>query len=405
MFYKKGVMKYKRLIQLIFSLKNSADKKILTILGIKIYFKNRKKKFSTINFGDVMKKDNYIFKIVDIIVPVYNGYDYLDKLFSQIKENTDLEYNLFVIDDCSTDERVFPLLKKYESIFDGKMHLIKNDCNLGFLKTVNRALALTQNDVCLLNTDVQLPKNWASRLMYYIFANDDVASVTPFSNAATIFSFPRIFIDNAVDVDFNKIDKWLSVISLENLPVLDFPTGVGFCFAMSRKALDGVGVFDEIFEKGYGEENDWCMRARKIGFKNTLCPNLFVYHKHGGSFDSHEKKILSERHLQIINKRYPDYAFLVFESSKSANYLAIRFIASLFYYSNYAKRVYLYKKSLINKKAISEKINSLNSDELLIVINTKINASSATLYYRDNKLKLFINKKNNIKLLLDNIIH
>src|SRR5690606_30499657 len=42
---------------------------------------------------------------VDIIVPVYNGLEYIQKLVPQILERSDLPFNLFIIDDCSPDTR------------------------------------------------------------------------------------------------------------------------------------------------------------------------------------------------------------------------------------------------------------------------------------------------------------
>ncbi len=57
------------------------------------------------------------------------------------------------------------------------------------------------------------------------------------------------------------------------------PTGVGFCMYMTAQALDAVGELDaEAFGRGYGEENDWCLRAEKAGFRNLLAEDVYVYH-------------------------------------------------------------------------------------------------------------------------------
>jgi GT2 family glycosyltransferase len=88
---------------------------------------------------------------------------------------------------------------------------------------------------------------------------------------------------------------------------LAFPTGVGFCMALNKKALRQIGFLDEIYEKGYGEENDWCQRAVNAGFFNTVAGNLFVWHQHGGSFNSAEKDALCARHLKILTTRFPQY--------------------------------------------------------------------------------------------------
>ena len=86
------------------------------------------------------------------------------------------------------------------------------------------------------------------------------------------------------------------------------PTGVGFCMGMSKYAIEKVGVLDaDSFGMGYGEENDWCQRAIQAGYKNVQVENMFVYHKHGGSFLSEDKKRYLEEHAKILNKKHPTY--------------------------------------------------------------------------------------------------
>jgi len=77
---------------------------------------------------------------------------------------------------------------------------------------------------------------------------------------------------------------------------------------VNKTLVDKIGMFDEIFGKGYGEENDFCQRAILEGYKNIHVTNLFVYHKHGGSFPSETKRKLIENNLQILNKKHPTYS-------------------------------------------------------------------------------------------------
>lgn len=242
----------------------------------------------------------------DIVIPVYNGVQYLDKLFEGVVKTTVFS-TIYIVNDCSTDSEVLPKLKAFAAEYPDRVVLIENEKNLGFVGSVNKALEMTKNDVALVNTDVELPEKWLERLMYPIFKWDDVASTTPYSNSATIFSFPNMGENNLIyhNLDVQVIDE---VFRQMNPVFRTVPTGMGFCMGMSRKAIQKVGILDyETFSKGYGEENDWCQRAIREGFRNVQVENLFVYHKHGGSFASDEKKRLMETNLAVLRKRYPTY--------------------------------------------------------------------------------------------------
>ncbi|MCI8513496.1 MAG: glycosyltransferase [Lachnospiraceae bacterium] len=245
-------------------------------------------------------------EMIDVIVPVYNGMSYLPALFATIPK-TGMDYRLIVVDDCSSDPEVQEYLKDLEEK-NFSVILKRNPENLGFVRSVNIALSLAKHPVALVNTDVELPEFWLERLMYPILKGEKVASSTPFTTCGTICSFPRINEDN-------KMFQGLSLEAVDSVfrsfrpAYAELPTGVGFCMGMSLKAIRDVGLFDEeTFGKGYGEENDWCLRAEKAGYQNVMVENLFVYHKHGGSFLSEDKKRYLETNARILQERYPDYS-------------------------------------------------------------------------------------------------
>lgn len=311
--------------------------------GIKIFsYRKKQKKCDSIRVERV-ELENIFFgatlcpsRTIDIVIPIYNGFHFLEPLFASIEKNTDLPYKLYVINDASPDKNVAPFLSEKQKKLQEKMELLTNSQNLGFLKSVNKCLQKTTRDVVILNTDVVVPAKWASRLCAPMFLNATVASVTPFSNAATIFSLPKMG-DNQFDANLERVNQALQSIRLTS--PLPLPTGVGFCMAMSRKALNTIGLFDEIFQKGYGEENDWCMRAQAKGFINTIAPNLFVWHKHGGSFESQEKAFLLQQNSKILLSKHPTYSLEIEKTLKNNNFLAIRFIAELLYCSVVAQKV------------------------------------------------------------------
>ena len=242
---------------------------------------------------------------VDVIVPVYNGLEYFDALFSGI-EKTKVPYRLIIVNDKSPDLEVGKYLEKYAAEHDNVV-LLNNETNMGFLPSVNRALKMAENHVALVNTDVEVPEEWLERLMLPIFAKEKIATTTPFTTCGTICSFPDFCRDNKLfeGMPLWEIDDEFRMIRPQ-YPAM--PTGVGFCMGMNLKAIREVGLLDEEnFGKGYGEENDWCQRAIAAGYENVHVDNLFVYHKHGGSFPSEEKQRLLKEHSDALLRKHPDY--------------------------------------------------------------------------------------------------
>ncbi|RUM74646.1 MAG: hypothetical protein DSZ12_05165 [Sulfurovum sp.] len=245
---------------------------------------------------------------IDIIIPVYNGYQYLKALFDSIEANTSLAYRLIVINDCSSDEKVKPyLLERLEK--HPSAVWIDHEKNQGFLKSVNEAYGHVSNHFVLLNTDTEVPSFWLERLMYPILQMDKIASTTPFTNAGEIASFPRFVEDNAIfdGMQVDALDNVFKKVNAKNF-YAEVPTGVGFCMGINYDVTQEIGLFvEDTFGKGYGEENDWCQRAIQQGYKNILVPNLFVYHKHGGSFSVKEKQKLLEKNAITLLERHPHY--------------------------------------------------------------------------------------------------
>ncbi len=265
---------------------------------------------------------------VDIVIPVYNGFDYLGPLFESLSRNTCGDYRIIVVDDCSPDARVLPFLRDVGKKFRNYV-LVENRANLGFVGAVNRAVESLSSDIfVLLNTDTEVPADWLRRLLAPMLLDPSVASATPFSNCATICSFPNFVQDNDLYLGLNtdEIDSGFAGLPLS--PV-EIPTGVGFCMAIKRRVVQDLGMFDIAYGKGYGEENDWCMRASSAGYKHILVNNLFVYHKHGGSFPSAEKMALIERNHKLLLSRYPAYDRIVQEHIKKDPAKIFRMLAKM----------------------------------------------------------------------------
>ncbi|MEH3117815.1 MAG: glycosyltransferase [Methylorubrum populi] len=242
-----------------------------------------------------------------LIMPVYKGYDdTLRAIHAVLSAPQATPFALLVIDDGSPDARLSAALA--ERAADGLFVLAVNDENLGFVRTCNRGLERAAGkDAVLLNADIVVHGDWLDRLLWHLDADPRVATVTPFSNNATICSYPTPNVDNQarLEVAPAEIDAYARVCNARTgSPV---PTGVGFCMAMGRAAIAAVGLLDAgTFGRGYGEENDFCMRALKAGFTNRLAHDVFVFHSGSVSFGT----LLATKGADIfrtILTKHPDY--------------------------------------------------------------------------------------------------
>ena len=249
-------------------------------------------------------------KKCDIIIPIYNAYESLIECVDSVIKSTDLKkHNLVLINDKSTDDRIYNYLdgiKQNKNFKNLNITVLENESNLGFVKTVNRGMKESKNDVLLLNSDTEVSSKWLDKIIDCAYSSDDVATVTPFSNNATLVSIPNCLERNEInDVDINKYNDILEKVCGSRY--YELPTGHGFCLFIKRETLNIVGFFDEeSFDKGYGEENDFCYRCLDYGFRHLLCTNTIVYHKESKSFKNKRNDVL-EAHLKILKERYPVY--------------------------------------------------------------------------------------------------
>ncbi|MDY2599999.1 MAG: glycosyltransferase, partial [Lachnospiraceae bacterium] len=251
-------------------------------------------------------------QMVGVVVPVFNGVNYLKVLIPSLFRNTDLPHKFVFVDDCSGAETTDYLNQAVADRDD--CILMRNEVNSGFVKSVNRgaseALECCDNFV-MLNSDTEVPSGWLSRLMKPIFENEQISSVTPLSNSCNIFSFP--FFNNTKknlmfleEFGLEEINK--AILNSQVDAYFRIPTGHGFCMAVSGKVWKKIGGLNEaLFGRGFGEENEWSLRAELDGFQNVLTPTLFVAHHEKGTFSSEEKIKNCEAAQQIISVMFPYY--------------------------------------------------------------------------------------------------
>ncbi|WP_301628676.1 glycosyltransferase family 2 protein [Paenibacillus apis] len=236
--------------------------------------------------------------MTSIIIPTYNGLELLIKCIESIRKYTDVPYEIIVVDNGSNDGTKEYCRKE-------RLILISLPENRGFPVACNKGLAVAAGEqLLLLNNDCRVTPNWLSQLLTALNSAEDIGAVGPVTNYASgeqqiaaglggqdddgWIEFARIF---------NRTDrsKWMEVKRL-----------IGFCLMFKRSVYERIGPLDEDFSPGHYEDDDYCYRAVKEGFRLLICKDTFIYHEGSASFretQPQEWKLLIENNRKrFMNK-------------------------------------------------------------------------------------------------------
>ena len=240
---------------------------------------------------------------VTVVVPVFNAFEVLEACLASL-EACSPDAGVVLVDDASTDRRIAPLLAGFAARREGRRVLTLME-NRGFVHAANRGMAAASGHPVLLNSDTIVTRGWLDALARCLASDPRIATATPWSNNAEIVSVPRFCEANPPPDDPQAWADAARATATGTYPEL--PTAVGFCMAVREEALQTLGGFDEaVFGRGYGEENDFCRRAAKAGWRNVLCEDAYVVHVGGQSFGPLGLRP-DESSMGRLLKRHPEY--------------------------------------------------------------------------------------------------
>lgn len=200
--------------------------------------------------------------------------------------------------DNGSDESEYKKVVDYINTTDLKVMSMRNETNVGFVKAVNYcwrgAKAYGAEQIILLNNDTEVPEKWLDRLEEGVKQGYDI--VGAISSKSEIGW-------QAIN---NLVDKW----EFMNVPVVDnyqeqdkilrdkfkdgiYPVGnmvAFFATLITKKVWDKIGILSEDYGMGFGDDDDYCLRARHAGFKIGLHLGLCIRHHHRATF-----KLLKEK--------------------------------------------------------------------------------------------------------------
>lgn len=212
---------------------------------------------------------------IDLIIPVYNRSDLVDKLFQSMHTaDWAMVRRCIVIDDFS-DNFTKQFLEGLAAT-DPKILLLRNEQNMGFLRSCNRAMRHVESDIFLLvNSDIQVRQGWLKR-MVDPFADPKIALATPLATSGANLS-----------VALRDGETWRDAdqqLSAHTPSYPDACTAIGYCMAVRRAALADGPLFDDVYVHGYGEDTDLHYRLVDQGWRSVICDNLLIHHVGGASY-------------------------------------------------------------------------------------------------------------------------
>nr|WP_254454996.1 glycosyltransferase [Acetobacter estunensis] len=254
---------------------------------------------------------------ITVVVPVYNAATDLTVCIERLVSHTPKHVDIIFINDHSSDPEIRKILRKASTKYPN-IRVLTNKKNMGFSATVNRGIKAARNsDVILLNSDTRVTPRWVEGLWFAAYSGQRIGTATAMSDRAGAFSAPKIGSDNLLPKDIDEISfaRTFRRLSFGLYPRV--PTGNGFCMYIRRACINDVGLLDHIaFPQGYGEENDFCMRAGRVGWQHVIDDRTYVFHACSKSFGP-IKTDLMRMGRAIVDERFPEYtnAIKVFHNS------------------------------------------------------------------------------------------
>lgn len=253
-------------------------------------------------------------KTVSVIVPIYADWPTIKQNIHSLRKfyAGSEQFEIYYVNDCGP--KVDDIEQKIISNIKGlnNFYYFRNEKNLGFVKNCNNAVfKLVKNstsDILLLNSDTIVTEGFLEEMQRVLYSQEHICAVNPRSNNATVWSIPSD--GSLADSPQKSFRLWQSLKNTLPDSYLT-PTAHGFCMLIRRVVIDQIGLFDEVYGSGYGEENDFTMRARKDGWVCAVANHAFVFHHGSKSFGLKKQKSLSSSNSKILLKRYPEYNKLI----------------------------------------------------------------------------------------------
>lgn len=257
---------------------------------------------------------------LSVVIVNYNVKYFLEQcLDSVVRANRNIEAEIFVVDNASSDYSIEYLVSKFPQVI-----FIANKENVGFSRANNQAIQLAKGEyILLLNPDTVIGENTLERVCRFLDEHPDAGGVgvkmidgygcflpeskrgfpSPWNSFCKMSGLSVLFPKSTV---FGKYHlRYLHEDEINEVDVL-----AGAFMMLRKKTLDKVGLLDETFFM-YGEDIDLSYRIMKGGFRNYYFPEPIIHYKgESTKRDFKYVKNFYDAMLIFYNKHYPNAGFI-----------------------------------------------------------------------------------------------
>ena len=244
--------------------------------------------------------------LITVIVVNWNGLHLLDECLGSLSRQTWTNIEFILVDNASTDGSRETVVSWARRLADAQTILLPD--NTGFCKANNLAFAKAKGEwIALFNTDAVAEPDWLEQLVKY---GDSAGRIGMLGSKILFQSRPGV-IDKAGHLIYWDGQNRGRGTMEEDLGQYDVPEEILWpdaCAALyHRNVFEETGGFDETFF-AFGDDADFGLRARLLGWKAWYVPTAIVRHRHSASFGAYSpfKVMLVERNrLLLAIKNFP----------------------------------------------------------------------------------------------------
>ena len=207
--------------------------------------------------------------VCDIIIPTYNLPEMTVACLNSIRQHTS-DYRIIWVDNGSSEaakDQVCAVLSDMPHV------AVMLDSNTGFIKATNAGIRASDAPyLCLLNNDTEVEAAWLERMLAVFDDDPKIGLVGPTTTAHSWQNRETVF----KALYGQPPPRWLYVHTM-----LAF-----FCTVIRGEVIDSVGLLDEGYGVGFGDDDDYCRRVVKAGWKMALAMDVLIKHHHRTTFKS-----------------------------------------------------------------------------------------------------------------------